>query len=401
MSASRDWIGMETAISALLPEARGMSARRELLASLDGYATAATRDARALDALAPSADECAGALEWLLRPVFVCGHHRSGTTLLQSLLDGHPRLLVVPSEGTYFTSFAYAARAASSSAALDRFAAEWIMRFIDPNFAPHFRLGRSDAERIPAVEFARRLFGWHAALRSRVAPEFAALLALAAAFRATTAPASDPLLWVEKTPQNERYASRFARLAGARFIQLVRDPRATLASLREAYRANGIAGFDTAEQAHAIGRSLRLAVENRRRWGDRYLVVRYEDLVARSEREVERVTKFLGIAPDAALLSPTAGGNAVRANTSFGSGSVGVIERPRQVAALPAEDAALLGAYAASAARAFDYTIPTPSMMARVVLRARHSPRQVLRLGRAALHVVTPSISRRLVDRSR
>ena len=95
--------------------------------------------------LEPSAEERAGALAWLLRPVFICGHHRSGTTLLQSLLDGHPQLLTLPNEGTYFTSFAYAARAAPSTADLETFAARWIERFVDPNFAPHFRLGRSDA----------------------------------------------------------------------------------------------------------------------------------------------------------------------------------------------------------------------------------------------------------------
>ena len=304
MSASRDWVRMEAEIAVLLPEAGGRSAREQLLASLDDYSAAAIREARVLGAITPSADDCTRALEWLLRPVFICGHHRSGTTLLQSLLDGHPQLLALPSEGTYFTSFAHVARTTPSQTALESFAAEWIRRFVDPNFAPHFRLGRSDMERNPAVDFARLLFGWHGALRSRVPPKLAALLALAAAFWATTAPAAAPLLWVEKTPQNERYASRFAPLVGARFIQLVRDPRSTFASLQEIHRANGIQDFDAAEHARAIGRSLRLAVENRNRLGHRYLVVRYEELVERTEREVERVRQFLGIAPDPVLLLP-------------------------------------------------------------------------------------------------
>jgi hypothetical protein len=244
------------------------------------------------------------------------------------------------------------------------------------------------------------LFGWHAALGGHVPPKFAALLALAASFRATTAPASAPLLWVEKTPQNERYASRFAPLAGARFIQIVRDPRATLASLREIYRANGIGSFDAAEHARAIGRSLRLAAENRSRLGHRYLVVRYEDLVERTEREVERVRQFLGIAPDAVLLLPTASGSAVRANSSFGVGALGVIERPRRPDFTPSEDSALLGVYTASAARAFEYAIPSLGPIAQVGLRARHSPRHVLRSGRAALRAIMRPLLRRRFDRS-
>jgi len=34
-------------------------------------------------------------------PLFIVGVHRSGTTLMQHLLDNHPQLIVLPSEGTY------------------------------------------------------------------------------------------------------------------------------------------------------------------------------------------------------------------------------------------------------------------------------------------------------------
>jgi len=401
MSASRDWVGMEAAISALLPGPGAISTRTQLLASLDDYSMAAIAEARGLGPLTPSADERTQALEWLLRPAFICGHQRSGTTLLQNLLDGHPQILALPNEGTYFASFPDAARPAPSSEALERFTAEWIRRFVDPNFAPHFRLGKSTAERNPSVDFARRMFGWHAALRGLVPPKLAALLALAAAFRATANPGSGPLLWVEKTPQNERYVRRFGALEQARFIQVVRDPRATFASLKEAYRSSGIASFDAAEQARAIERSLRLAVVNRRLLGARYLVVRYEDLVEHTQREVERIRLFLGIAPDAMLLRPTAGGAAVRANSSFGARDGGGVEPAQRHASLAPEDSSVLGAYAANAAREFDYSLPVPEPMARVALRARHSPRHVLRSGRAALRAVMQPFLRRHVDRSR
>jgi Sulfotransferase family len=398
--SSPDWVQRESVVAALLPRSGVASARAQLLATLADYSGAAIREARTIGAIVPSAADCTEALEWLLRPVFICGHHRSGTTLLQNLLDGHPQLVSLPSEGAYFSSFAYVARRAPTDSDMNRFAAEWITRCVDPNFAPHFRLGVSDERRAPAVDFARALFGWREALRSRVSPELAPLLALIAAYRSTAVPTSHPQGWVEKTPQNERYASRFAPLAGARFIQIVRDPRATFASLREVYRANGIASFDAAEHARAIGRSLRLAVENRNRLRHRYLVVRYEDLAERTEQELERVRQFLGIAPDPVLLLPTASGSAVRANSSFGRGAVGVIEPPRRPELPPSEDAAVLGVYAANAARPFDYAISAPGPIAQIVLRARYSPRHVLRSGRAALlAIMRPLLSRR-VDRS-
>lgn len=41
--------------------------------------------------------------DYLNHAVFVVGSGRSGTTLIQSLLDGHPQLLVWPEEYGYYT----------------------------------------------------------------------------------------------------------------------------------------------------------------------------------------------------------------------------------------------------------------------------------------------------------
>jgi hypothetical protein len=377
---------MEAAIAATLPGAGGAPARAELLANLAGYASAAVREARQLGAWQPGHAECDSSMEWLLRPVFICGHQRSGTTLLQNLLDAHPRLLSLPSEGSYFTSFAYVARAAPSSLAMDRFAADWIARLVSPNFEPHFRLGKSDPNGNPAVQFARALFGWHAALRTRVEPRLAPLLAVAAAFKTTAAPRSAPSAWVEKTPQNERYVTRFAPLTRARFIHLVREPRATFASLARTYPAADVAAFDAAEHARAIGRSLRFAKANARRLADRLLVVRYEDLIGRPAEEMERVRRFLQIPPDPTLLVPTAGGQPVRGNSSFGPRAVGVIDTRSSPLALNAEQLTLLGAHASGGARAFGYDMP-PARMRWAVL-ARDWPRHALRRSRAALRAI-------------
>lgn len=369
----------------MLPRPGVASARAALLASLDRYARAVTAEARALGAIVPTETDIARALPWLLRPVFVCGHHRSGTTLLQSLLDGHPALLVLPSEATYFTSFAYVARRAPSCRDIDRFATEWVARFVDPNHAPHFRLGRSGERGSPSVDLVRRLLGWHSALRARMPPALAPLLALVAAFADVSAPGAVPQRWVEKTPRNEHHVRRFAFLSEARFVHLVRDPCAALASLGALHRAADAGRFDAARHALAIGRSLRLAQRHARRLGDRYLVVRYEDLVARPSQEMERVGEFLGVAPHPTLTVPTAGGELVPANSSFGEGSPGVIEGPRPAPRLPDDEAALLGVFAADAARPFGYEIPRPRLATRGALRLRHGLRLALRAAAATL----------------
>lgn len=380
MSALLDWEPKEAALAALLNAPRTAANRARLLAALADYSRDAVREARSLGPFTPNSPDCDRALKWLLRPVFVCGHHRSGTTLLQNLLDGHPELLSLPNEGTYFASFPYVARRAATERMMDRFAAEWISRFVDPNFEPHFRLGRSNANRVPAIEFARALFGWHEALRSRVPEELAPLLALAAAYRATSEPTSGPLAWVEKTPLNEGFVGRFAFFDAARFIHVVRDPRAVLASLNEIHRTADLGRFDAAAAANSIGRSLRLAERNADRLGSRYLIVRYEDLVARPAEQMDRVRSFLGVASHPVLSVPTASGHPVAPNSSFGKDAAGTIHARRAAAILPTEQATLLGVYAAVPANRVGYEIPTPGFVTRHCVRLRYWPRHLSRI---------------------
>ena len=382
MSAGPDWAQKEVALAALLTA----GGRTELLAALAEYSTAAVREARALGAMRPRSAICRQALDWLLRPVFICGHHRSGTTLLQNLLDGHPELLSLPSEGTYFSSFAYVGERASDDR-LDRFAVEWISRLVDPNFEPHFRLGRSRADRAPAVDFARLLFGWHEALRGSVPRQLAPILALAAAYWATTAPTSAPRAWVEKTPLNERHVRRFAYFDRGCFVHLVRDPRAVLASLTALYGKADLDRFHAADGAFSIGRSLQLAERNGRRLAGRYLVVRYEDLVGDSAAQIERVRQLLRIVPHPALSTPTANGRPVAANSAFAGGSSNV-DRARQPPVLPAEQLALLAIHAAAAARPFGYELPSVGWPIRWIGRARYWPRRLLLGARSARRAV-------------
>lgn len=306
----------------------------------------------------------------------MCGHHRSGTTLVQELLDGHPELLVLPSEGTYFTSFAYAARPSPAAHDVDRFIADWIGRLVDPNYEPHFKLGRSGSDGNPGVALARYILGWQASLCD-ARPEhaqFALLLALIVAFKEVTAAATTPRLWVEKTPLNERYVHRFGAFPRARYIHVVRDPRPTLGSLREIYRAAGKRAFHAAEHARSIGRSLELAHENGTQLGDRYLVVRYEDLTEDASREMERIRRFLGISPGATLSTPTVMGLAVRSNSSFRRCDAGAIERARQTDMLGEADRRLVSALTGAAARFFGYEFAPASLEARFVSRLRSLP---------------------------
>ncbi len=385
-----DWATAEAEIERVLPPHARAVDRQLLLARLESYAAAVVAAARGCPARPPGESALTTALTWLRRPVLVCGSHRSGTTLMQSLLDAHPQLVVIPSEGTYFTSFRYAARQDASAAAMDRFAKEWVVRCVAPNSEPHFHLGRSTFEGNPSVAFVRALLDWHARLRDRLAgqgAEFAPLMALAAAFQATVAPARAPQRWVEKTPMGEFTVKRFLKFPQARFIHMVRNPVATLASLQESYR-NDRVPYDRHRHMWAIRRSLECAHRNAKHLGARYLVVRYEDLTADPQAVMRRVADFLQIPTHPTLCIPTAGGAPVRANSSFDPGAPGVVEhRPRDSTPPPLPELRLISAFVGRPAGALGYALPPPGLPSRVhcaVRTARLAAAEFLRGARQA-----------------
>lgn len=371
MVNGHDWAELERNLADVLPLAGAPGNRPLLLTRLREYGRMVAAEARRLPPVSIGDHEYAQAIQWLFRPVFVCGHHRSGTTLLQQLLDGHPELLVLPSEGTYFTSFDYAAHQSVSPADVDRFTAEWISRFVGPNRAPHFKLGRSHGADCPPVLFARRLLAWHAKLLERepARREVALLLALAAAYRDVVAPGAGPRRWVEKTPRNERFVKRMRAFPEARFVQMVRHPAATLASMLAVDSSTQGERARAAAHARRIGDSLRLAVRHARRSPSRYLVVRYEDLTGSPAATMEHVRAFLGIAPASSLLLPSELGTAVPGNSSFAREARAGEVYGARAAALEPGAGQLLRAYTAAAARPFGYELESPRFWRRLALR--------------------------------
>ncbi|MCA9290945.1 MAG: sulfotransferase [Phycisphaerales bacterium] len=92
----------------------------------------------------------------------------------------------------------------------------------------------------------------------------------------------------------------------ARFIVLLRDPRAAVASMLAVARTDPEQVGDVLSYARHWRRLIAWLLEElaTRRLGDRLLVVRYEDLVTRPEAEARRLCAFLGAPFDARMLHP-------------------------------------------------------------------------------------------------
>ncbi len=240
-------------------------------------------------------------------PLLVCGHPRSGTSLLLSLLDGHPEILAYPGETKYFRAIHGRPGLLDADALLRR-----------------TRIGRMTRDRISAIEHARTINAVQETTFTRALGEQLAAVATPAdllpavmlAYAASIG--SEPRrYWVEKTPLQELDLDTALELwPDLRALYIVRDPRDVYASFRKKRVTRG-KGLSVMKFAVRVRRSLASWERFVTAHPTRGRLLRYEDLVREPERSMRVVADFLGIEWSDELVRPTRAGRPWRGNSSF------------------------------------------------------------------------------------
>ncbi|MFR9676024.1 sulfotransferase family protein [Streptomyces sp. TR06-5] len=210
-------------------------------------------------------------------PVFVGGCPRSGTTLLRTMLDSHPDL-AVPHE-TQFVVPAWRRRnefGDLSRADNRRAAARWVLELPKSRFSE--RIGIPEDELVEA-------FG-------EASPTIGSLMATP--FVRYAVHAGKPR-WGDKRPSySQNLDALFAMFPDARFVNVVRDPRACVASMGKHWK-----GWGNLPSAVNIwertDESVRRAM--RRLPSHQITEIRYEDLVADPRAAMERLCAFYDLDP--------------------------------------------------------------------------------------------------------
>jgi hypothetical protein len=216
------------------------------------------------------------------RPLFIGACPRSGTTLLRSLLDNHPEM-AMPAE-TDFVIPLWKTRAGFgdlSDRANRRRIGEWVFRE-EGNGGTRLRAGR--IKRTRAVRL--------------VADAPPTLGSVIEACFGVYAEAHGKPRWGDKRPAYAGWIHMlFALFPDAQFINLVRDPRAAVASQlplgwghEEAALASAAVRWEySIARVDAYSKNLR---------PDQLLDLRYEDMVSMPEATLQRVCAFAGLRDD-------------------------------------------------------------------------------------------------------
>jgi hypothetical protein len=198
----------------------------------------------------------------LTTPVFIVGAPRSGTTWLQRLLLCHPKVCG-GNESHFFKSFGL------------------VLRNFDHE--SQSRRGTGLPGYWSREDLVEEIHSLWCRTMSRVV--------------ATTA---DAELLLEKSPPHAMFIPEIVSVfPRARFVHLIRDPRAVVASLLAASREEW-GEFWAPRSVDAAARIWRdhvaAACRDGRRLGERaYMEIRYEQLHAQTMNELRRVLEFLGL----------------------------------------------------------------------------------------------------------
>ena len=307
------------------------------------------------------------------RIFFIVGYPRSGTTLLQRMVGAHRSAAVAPE--TSFMRRYWRVR--------DRFAPladdDAFARLLgDVVSTPAFELMGLDPDAYSQAAWAAPRT--YPALFRLLLTEYAALRGV-------------PVVG-EKTPKHLLYLADLDRFfPDARFLHIVRDPRAAVCSLQKLDWAQGDLRHNAAVWARELGVARRAAA----RYGARLLTVRYETVVESPTQVLRSVCRFLEVPFDPAMLvyhqtAPTAVDvdrepwkrNALRPPDPA------ALDRWR--VELSAADVAAVEAEAYSEMRRWGYTPETPGLTSRAAQRT--AARAVRRAGSAVRHRVRRALGR-------
>lgn len=251
-------------------------------------------------------------LPFAQRAGFIAGPAKSGTTLLLSLLDSHPELLVFPTETAYFATVLTKYAPRGRRAQFDYLTRESLASVLFGAASPP---GEHRYEGFPIAEFRRRFE------EAAFAPANAnsdLLVLMIESYAAVLGISLERVKrWIEKTPRNRSHLPAILeRFPKAKILLTLRDPRAIMAAQIALERNRRTGRFSVYYVAKHWREAARLAQKIRRKELPG-VIVQYEKLVQDPAETMHEVCAYLGVSflPEA-ILSPTKAGQPWSGNSA-------------------------------------------------------------------------------------
>jgi len=263
-------------------------------------------------------------MNYLENPVFICGHRKTGTTMLVNLFDGNDDAMVYPDDSTFFYMYypRYESEKYTDEERLERLGGvivnEVLSSVID-------RTNCSDEEKNILHKKRNILYNKVKEFKGEDYSISNLLPFYIEAFRSSFYPEISPKIWIEKTTSTEIYALELSKIfPNAKFIHILRDPRDNWASLSSGWEKRYKHYNDELNRLkHSMierGKlGMRMAKDNLETIGkERYRVIKFEDITSNPVTALKNLCNFIGITFDEDMLTPSTFGYKWKGNNFEG-----------------------------------------------------------------------------------
>ena len=252
-----------------------------------------------------------------VKPIFVCGYIKSGTSLLISLLDNHSELFAFPEEMFLFYKFndLEIKKKIKVSDFWDYFFSDiQIQRFyggvqkgvfgnVDYNYVDGEKFEQLCRKRTKDIQLIK---GNEKILFETIFITFINVINK-----------SDTKRWVEKTPTNERnFEKWYEWYPQAKFIYLKRDPFEVYAAIKRKREKANI-NYSIIHFLANYNISYEKAKFLEKHFPDNFIIIDFEKLAKNKKYQMRELCRFLEIAYEPTLLDPTKNGEPWLGNSMF------------------------------------------------------------------------------------
>jgi hypothetical protein len=299
-------------------------------------------------------------MDFISNPVFICGHPKSGTSLITALLDGHPEVIAYPEETMFFRRFLPAINGKTLSEKIE-IAEKQLIHIFEWNLSdpPEHQKGYPDRD-YSDISFDAIREKMQCYLDQHKDKDSEFLNAVMVSFGEVSGLVNERTKhWIEKTPYNEYYSEKiFEWWPKARCIHILRDPRDNFVSYRKKHP-----NWSPQMFANNWVKSAKAGRTNIEKFGStRYHLLKFEDLLTKPEEIMRELANFLELTWDECLLMPTRAGDAWRGNSMFAEKYQGISQKPlmRWREELSPYDQALLQAISGRLMKTLGYPLFKP-----------------------------------------
>ena len=263
-------------------------------------------------------------LQWLNQPLFILGYPKSGTSLLNSIFDNHPQLVVLPEESDFMDLLYIPCKFIEKKEVVKDKDIDVIITILEKT---HLRnLKENKIENDIGGNFDYSNFNYECFINSirkdlkshQITPSSVFKIIVNSFYQHSSLFYDDVKYWVEKTPYhkiflyNRKATYKHMFDQNYKVIHIVRDPRDNYISYKKKHPSLTVYQF-------IIEWKRVVRIINQYKNNKNHLLLRYDDLVQKSDEELIKIYTFLDINFNENFNRPSKYGISWSGNSMFGT----------------------------------------------------------------------------------